>query len=237
MCPKRGEDPLALIVDFRFTDVPYDMMLLRQHILLLQRQHVAIVEAEVAQLWKHVEEISDDDERQFAGSDAMHLEDRLRAGVTTRYLGLSAIVAIWANYEAGIKEAAAYVARKREIVLRMSDLRGSFLSQADRYFADVLKMNLYGESTDVGMIHEFSAIRNAVAHANGRLSELPDGRRRAIEQIAKRRSDVRIEESDWLVVSYEYVLETLNLAESLLTDLFERVKRAFPSRVNSREHN
>ena len=221
---------MSLIVDFRFTDVPYDMMLLRQHVLLLQRQHEAIVEEEVKQLWKHVDGISDDEERQFAGSDATHLEDRLRAGVTTRYLGLSAIVAIWANYEAGIKEAATYVAKNREIILKMSDLRGSFLEQAYRYYADVLKLDLHSENTDVSRLQEFSAIRNAVAHTNGRISDLSEGKRAAIEQIVKRNSGVRIEESDWLVVSYQYVLETLNLADSLLEGLFDRVKRAFPPR-------
>lgn len=219
-----------MLVDFRFTEVPYDMMLLRQHILLLQRQHEAIVQAEVEQLWKHVEEIEDDEGQQFAGSDATHLEARLRAGVTTRYLGLSAIVAIWANYESGVKEAALYVATQREIALVLSELRGSFLEQAERYFADILRMDLHSADTDLSRLREFSAIRNAVAHANGRLSDLRQGKRAAIEQIAKRKRGVRIEEDDWLVVSYEYVLETLTFVDSLLEDLFERVKAAFPPR-------
>ena len=217
-------------VDFRFTDIPYDMMLLRQHILLMQHEHDAIVEAAVKELWRFVETVCDEEGRQFAGSDAMHYEARLREGVTTRYLGLSAIVAIWANYEAGVTEVAAYFAKRRELSLTMSDLRGSFLQKSDRYFSDVLKFDLHATETDATRLKEFSAVRNAVAHANGRLSSLREGDRTFLQQVVKRRSDVRIEDGDWLVVTFKYVFETFELVDSLLKDLHERAKRAFPAR-------
>jgi hypothetical protein len=206
------------------------MMLLRQHIVLMQREHDMIVESEVTALWKSVEAITDDEGRQFAGSDAMHLESRLREGVTTRYLGLSAVVAIWANYEAGVKEAAAYFAKRREVALTISDLRGSFVQQADRYFSDVLKFDLHPAETDPARLKEFSTIRNAVAHTNGRLSDLREGDRTFLQQLAKRKPGVRIEEDDWLVVSFDYVLEMFEFVDALLTNLFERVRRAFPAR-------
>jgi hypothetical protein len=208
--------------DFRFTEVEYELMMLSQYVQLLEANLPIIVEAEKTRIWQDLD-ANDEGDRSVGN----HLEERLDEGVTTRFLTAAALVATWATYEATIQTMAAYVQHAKEVSLKMSRLRGTFLERARTYFDDVLKFDLHPVSADWSRIERLAELRHVLAHANGRLPELPPDDRPRVASWLRETQGLTIVEDEYLVVSLTFARESLAFVESLLTDLVERVRASF----------
>ncbi len=84
--------------------------------------------------------------------------------------------------------------------------------------------------TDWDQLKRISSIRHALAHANGRLVDLKDtSQQDEIRSWSERNGGLRIVPGmdDYLIVSLDFVRESLQFVDGLLTDLIERTKEEF----------
>jgi hypothetical protein len=153
-------------------------------------------------------------------------ERLLDLGITTRFLTASVLLAAWSYYEAIVLKLSRYVAEKRNVSLGLRDLRGGFLEQARKYF-EVLQWPLH-EEKDWVFLTEVLTMRNAFAHANGRVSDLSNqsDRQRIITIVG--RSDGATIEDNALVLSDAFVEETWVRTRDLTRGMLERVKADWP---------
>ena len=171
----------------------------------------------------------------------------------TRLLTGSAILVIWALYETTVKKCADILRQTKKSKLKMSDLKGAFLDQAEKYYSEVLKTPLHPESVDMSRLRKIAAVRHAFAHANGELEYVNEKDQNIISDLADKNDQVNIftdsivytsEEdpdkySDWvrknqrnivtgsLVVTQEFVSECWEFIRPLIEELIERTKASF----------
>jgi hypothetical protein len=212
--------------DARFVDITYEMMLMRQHIQMLQSGLAQLVEAEPARIWKEAESVGDDDDG-AASATAWHLEDALDRGVTTRYFSSASVIAVWAAYEAAVIEIADYGRKKRELELSIDDLKGGFHARAKKYYAEVLGFDLHPLGTDWTRLRHLNLLRNAIAHGNCRLASIDRRARKALEKWISGENGVRIDEAQYVIVSAEFADATWQFIDSLLHDLVKRAREEF----------
>jgi len=209
-------------IDLRFVEVGYELMIASEYVKLLEANLPRIHEAEKKRVWV---DLDPDDEADR--SVAHHLQDRLDEGVTTRFLTAAAIVATWAIYESTVQKMADHIRHAKEIGLKMSHLRGSFLQRARRYFDDVLKFDLHPVTTDWPRLEHVADLRHVLAHANGRLWDVPVDDLRRVELWLKSTAGVSVVDDEYVVVSLGFARETHDFIEALLRDLVDRVRNAF----------
>ncbi|SRR6266571_1732866 len=209
-------------VDLRFTEVGYELMVLAQYITLLEANLPTVVDAEKRRVWVDLDP-DDDADRQIGH----HLEDRLDQGVTTRFLAGAAMIATWAIYEATVSQMADYVRDQKEVSLRMSRLKGDFLERARTYYDDVLKFDLHPLGTDWTRLQRLAELRHLIAHANGRLWDVPGEDRKRLESWIKSTAGLSIVGDEYVVVSLDFVRQSHTFVDGLLKDLVDRVRDAF----------
>lgn len=212
------------LFDLRFAEVPYELMILWEYVNLLEHQMPTFVEKEKARIWT---ELGPDDEE-----IGRHLEAQIEDGVTTRFLTSAALIAVWAVYETTVKRVGREIRDRKEIRLKMSDLRaqGGFLEQARKYFDDVLRFELHPIETDWHQLTMIASIRHALAHANGRLADLKDvSQQEKIRSWSETNSGLTMVPGvdEYLILSLDFVKESLQFIDGLLTDLIGRAKEEF----------
>ena len=114
-------------VDLRFVEVGYELMMLSQYVGLLEASLPAIIEAEKKRIWSELDPGEDADR-----NTGNHLEDRLKEGVSTRFLVSAAIMATWAIYEATVERMADYVREAKEKAPQRKSLQGLIFNQSGR---------------------------------------------------------------------------------------------------------
>jgi hypothetical protein len=127
---------MKIEVDWRFVEIPYEVMLLGEYLSLLEDNLAGIEQAEIKRIRKLHPDWDDEADRAVAS----HLESLVKDGVTTRFLAASALVATWAVLEANSVRLANYARSERGLSIALNDLRGGFLDRLEKYFADVLHL-------------------------------------------------------------------------------------------------
>jgi len=209
-------------VDLRFVEVGYELMILSEYVKLLDANLPAIIEAEKKKIWIDLDRGEDVDR-----STGHHLEDRLTEGVSTRFLTGAVIMATWAIYEATVERMADYVRDAKKVSLKMNHLRGSFLQRARRYHDDVLKFELHSTGADWQRLERLAELRHVLAHANGRLWDVPADDLRRMDPWLKNTPGLTIVDDEYLVVSLDFAREALEFVDGLLRDLVDRVRKTF----------
>src|SRR5207245_8307274 len=209
-------------VDLRFVEVGYELMMLSQYVGLLEANLPAIIEGEKKRIWSELDPGEDADR-----DTGNHLEDRLKEGVSTRFLASAAIMATWAIYEATVERMADYIREAKKISLKMNHLRGNYLERARRYHDDVLKFDLHPVGTDWQRLERLAELRHILAHANGRLWDVSADTLRRVDPWLKSTPGLTIVDDEYLVVQLDFARETLKFVEVLLRDLVKRVRNEF----------
>lgn len=150
----------------------------------------------------------------------------LSSGITTRFLTASVLLAAWAYYEAFVLKLSRYVAKKRSASLGLRDLRGGFLEQAEKYF-EALQWDLHRE-VDWDFLTETLTVRNAFAHANGRISDLKSQDDKGKIMLIVGRGDGASIEDGALVLSPAFVEGAWARIKDLSLGLAKRVKEEWP---------
>jgi hypothetical protein len=100
-----------------------------------------------------------------------------------RLLRSSFIVVLWAVYEAAVKELAEYLRCKGD--LKMSDLKGDFTQRSRKYFSHIPGTALYSSDEVWERLRRIEIVRHAIAHANGRLTEVSEPKRNELNAWIK----------------------------------------------------
>jgi hypothetical protein len=110
-------------VDFRFMEIADDLGMLSFYLEMLSSGLPGLVDTEKKRLKEEIDGKEDD----FGVASAMmsHFEDRLDAGITTRFVGASVVIAAWALYESAVISIAEEIRERRGFNLKLDHLRGS----------------------------------------------------------------------------------------------------------------
>ena len=131
------------------------------------------------------------------------------------------IVALWALFESVITDLASLIQKKQGKALSLNDIKGdNFLKRVDKYYRYVLQFPLDLNSDNEARLNFLGAIRNAIAHSNGRLSSLSKANQKAIQE-----NDIQgVSRSSWdyLVLEVEFACSSFELVEELLRNLFNK---------------
>jgi len=79
------------------------------------------------------------------------------------------LVALYAVYESAVTEIARLIQVGQSQYISLNDIKGEFLDRAKKYYKHILQFELYSKEKEWPRIKMLSELRNAFAHANGRL--------------------------------------------------------------------
>jgi hypothetical protein len=205
-------------VDLKFAEIGYELSVVEECVQLLQHHLPTLIEGEkhsAGQRW------ADDP------ATLHHLIDLLEAGLTTRFLTAATLVATWAVYESAVNRIAEYIAEQRGVTLKINQVRGDFLQRVRAYYKDVLKYELHREGTDWDRLDHVATLRNALAHTNGVLADVREPDARALKKWIPNQSGISIVDDEYVVVSLDFVEDSITFLAPLLDDLIARVKKDF----------
>jgi hypothetical protein len=175
-----------LNIDWRFTLVHYELWALEEHLRLLEEQidyaqkQIPLRTNEWLQETGHAD---DPVESEVARRDAWEVSHE----ILPRHLRNSFLVLLWASVELSLREVARALAREVKTPLTMDDLRGKdFLDLTKRYFRNVLARELPTQGTEWQKLVFLYALRNSIAHSNGRLSRTRESDRKQVEAWTER---------------------------------------------------
>lgn len=203
--------------DALFYDAFLDLSALEMYIGILEIELPRVIEGERKRIWQ---DVSEGDEK--VHYDACTAAHELDSGVSTRLLTGTALIAIWATYESVIRRIADGIQESKTLTTKLKGI-----NKAKAYFEKNLKFDLYPAGTDHELIDEriqnLYDLRNALAHANGRLGDVsPDETRQRVEQLATTSPGLQISTDGDVLVSMEFVIRTFQFIDQLLLDVGQR---------------
>ncbi len=144
-----------------------------------------------------------------------------------RFYNSPLLLILYAICEAAIVEIAGIVQNETGSLLGINELKGGFINRSTKYFEKVLRFKLFKKNEDWKRFKILTALRNAIAHANGRIDMVEKDLMSDIKKYAKSFKGINIE-SGVIVISLEFVEETISLMNTAILDLMSRVEKAFP---------
>lgn len=220
--PTKPEDFKIDWKGVQFNDIEYGFFLISLYIDLIERNYSELIKTEKERIDANFEKdlTGNTEEDRWVHSTISSLYYLLDDGITPRFLAASAHIAIWGAYESAVHEIATYYAKNRGISLRLSDLKGSFVERAKRYFGSVLHFPLHPDGTDWPQLERLADLRHILAHANGRIQDVNDWAK--AEKWISTTKGIQIVEDEYVVITFEFVRETYKFIEKLLFDLINR---------------
>src|SRR5438067_1763331 len=137
--------------DMRFSNLEWELHLQGSYLDMLGTHLPAIVEAERARL-RALYDDQPEDER--GGLD--FIEWDLDRGVLTRSFVAASIIGLSATYEMAVISVAEVARKQLGLRLKLEELRGSFLEQAQRYYEDVLRFQLHASPGTLTGLHDLA---------------------------------------------------------------------------------
>ena len=132
------------------------------------------------------------------------------------------IVALWSVFESVVKEMADLIQKKQGEALGLADIKGKHLvDRIEKYYQHILHFPLDLNSSRKEKLNLLGAIRNTIAHHNGRLDRMSSANQKAIREG---NVDGISESSDgsYLVIEVKYARSAFELIEQHLRMLFDR---------------
>ena len=134
------------------------------------------------------------------------------------------LVALYAVYESAVTEIASLIQSKMEKKISINDIKGNFLEKAAKYFKHILELNLYSEQKAWHRIKMLAELRNAIAHANGRLEILNNKSRKTIQNWEKQNLGIS-SHYGYVILEARIVEDIFNTVRNSLEDLVARYKK------------
>ena len=209
--------------DFRLLEVTGELYALDEHLKLIENQMKHIKKKERLKLVSYIrsEGISPDTADWALANDEFNY---LIETLLPRFFRGSFLVAFYAVYESGVIEIARLIQRKQSQSISMDDLKGDFLNRAKKYFKHVLNFDLYVKDNEWEKVNILSELRNAFAHANGRMEMLKQKSRENITNWERQKKGI-ITDSGFIVCDAKIVSDIYQVVGSSLEDLVDRYKK------------
>ena len=213
-------------IAFRLIGISSDLDILKAHL-----EHTEEQEEQWLQL---AEDIRDDllgdlssysqDDRQAHWQFAQGVYDNYVEFRLPRILYYPFLVSLYTVYESAVKEIADLIQEKNGKNESLANTRGKdFLDQANKYYRGTIEYELSQNNQSWERIRILTGIRHAVAHANGHLELVREGKRKQIKKWIEQ--DIGIEDyyGD-IIISGAFVRETYEMVKDDLESLIERFK-------------
>ena len=133
------------------------------------------------------------------------------------------LVVLYAAYESIVTEIAHSIQVKQSQKKKINDLRGDFLERAKKYYKHILKFDLYSDEKVWQQVKMLSTLRNAFAHANGRLDMLNERSSQIIQKWAEKNLGISTYYG-YIICEVNIVADMFGAVRSSLEDLIERYR-------------
>lgn len=207
--------------DFRLLDASIELDALEEHLQLIKRQmeHIERTVRRKTETYICKEGLCPDDpEWHIAWQNCNYRIDSL-----PRFFRGPFLVALYAAYESIVTEIARLIQAKQSQNIKINDLKGDFLERAKKYYKHILKFDLYSEEKVWQQIHMLSTLRNAFAHANGRLDMLNEKSKKKIRKWEKEKRGISTYYG-YIICESNIVTDLFDVARGSLENLIERYK-------------
>jgi hypothetical protein len=209
-------------IDFRLVDITMELQALEDHIHLIEMQISDLSKSKQLELDKYLAQGKWTPE-DFEWDEAKHEYYDMVEFLLPRFFWGSFIVSLYAVYEAAVTEIARLIQGNKAEILAMNDLKGNFLERAGKYYKSVLNFELCNNDETWERIKVLVELRNAIAHANGRIDILKTGTQQKIKNWTKTKMGISLW-NNYFLVSAGFSKETFRLVRSSLEDLVRRYK-------------
>lgn len=208
--------------DFRLVGASLELYGLEEHLKLIENQIANIQETAHLKARTYIREkcvTPDEPEWHIAWQEYDKRVDSLPRIYRGPFL-----VALYAVYESIVTEIADLIQQKQGGKIGLNDLRGSFLERAKKYYKYLLRFELYKEEKVWQDVKILTEIRNAFAHANGRMGMLNKKSRDTIEKWERGKIGISTW-SGYIMCDEEFVARLFAVVRGSLDDLIKRYKQ------------
>lgn len=207
-------------VDFRLLETRIELSGLREALEIMENQIQFLVAQRKVQAEADLKALADQGVEWQDGEVQLALQERDYAveHLYPRLFRGPFLVTLWAIYEAGLKEVARFVKRQKGIDLDVDEVKGSDVRRTvKRYFEAVLRVGFPSDQSRAGELGKLYKVRNAFAHANGRLRSLSGDVRKTIDSMI---AEGHLEESlGYIVPTRAYLVAACEVVHVELTAL------------------
>jgi hypothetical protein len=210
-----------MVIDFRFLEINTELNSLKDLLETIKQQEKKLSEIRLEEVNKYLISISPNDvesEWDVLRDEYLYRTEHL---YPKSFRG-SFLVGLWATTESALQELANFVQKKKDIKLKLNDIRGDIIERLEKYFNQVLHFELFSEQA-MERLREIYLIRNCFAHANGRIDALKENDKRIIQ---KRNEDNSIYQEDqgYILLEMGYLEDINNFISVELQQLINRIK-------------
>ena len=208
-------------IDFRLLDASLELHALEDHLQLIESHMKDFQKTERRKVETHIRKgglCPSDLEWHIAWRE---YEDRIDE--LPKFFRGPFLVILYAVYESIVTEISRLIQTKQSQKIAINDLRGDFLERAKKYYKHILQFKLYSEEEIWEKVKMLSELRNAFAHANGRLDILNEKLKKKIEERSQQNIGISTD-SYYVVCEENIVAEIFGVVSGSLEDLIERYK-------------
>lgn len=208
-------------IDFRLLDASIELDALEEHLQLIENQmeHVQKTARREFDTYIRQEHLSQHNpEWHIAWQNYNYRIDSLPIFFRGTFL-----VALYAAYESIVTEIGRLIQAKQSHKIKINDLKGDFLERAKKYYKHILKFDLYSDEKVWQQVKMLSTLRNAFAHANGRLDMLNEKSKKKIQKWKKEKRGISTYYG-YIICEANIVADIFGAVRNSLEDLIERYK-------------
>jgi len=209
-------------IDFRLGEVSIELYALDEYLNLIENQMEYIKKQEKLRVDAYLRReglYNDEAERGLAYQEYYHTIDF----ILPRFFRGPFLVSLYAVYESAVTEIAHLIREKQSQKLTINDLTGDFLTRTKKYYEHIIKFDLFENNTAWQKIKMLSIIRNAYAHANGRINMLSSKVKKKINNWEKQKIGISTH-GGFLICEQKISAEIFNTVRGSLEDLIDRYK-------------
>ncbi len=208
-------------IDCRLLDASIELDALEEHLRLIENQMEDIERTERNKTEAYIRKeglCPNDPEWQIAWQKYDCRIDQL-----PRFFRGTFLVVLYAAYESIVTEVGHLIQDKQSQKKKINDLKGDFLERAKKYYKHILKFDLYSEEKVWQQIRMLSTLRNAFAHANGRLEMLNEKSKKKIKKWEKEKRGISMYYG-YIICEASIVADIFGAVRGSLEDLIKRYK-------------
>lgn len=229
---REGEEIMTLVnIDLRFLESEYPLTAIGNLIEAVDQQMPSIIQQEVRRIEeKYRDETKNDPEK---ASDIFMLDTFVDEDFPRFFYG-SMLVTLYGIFEAATMDAMQHIQGQKGHSKDIRDVPGdNYLSKVKKYFSTELEFVFEEESWN--RLEMLRILRNALAHANGRLEFLKRRIRCRIENMAKQKIGVSISSGN-IIISKDFLMESHVSVSKSVRALVAIVKEAYPLPKKNKEN-
>jgi len=214
-----------VIIDLRYVYVEYELWALESIMAVIEptiERAASQTESETLTELRERGWIHDDAERQFAYD---HINE-MREYVLPRLLRGPFVVALWAAFEAALKQVAWILARQLGASAPLASRGPDFLRRARTYFAESFGLVLDDNKARYDRLIDLYVVRNALAHANGLKDGMTEAEWSRLRRVGKRRRAPVDDWHDMLVLPASFVALAYQDVTGSVRELLSKARTA-----------